>query len=51
MSYNRNKRSTINMGSEQCYANTGPEEDCHNKNNSADTCVNTDSSLNSNNRL
>ena len=39
---NKNKRDTINAGSEQCYANTCPEKDC-NKN----TC----SSLKSNNRL
>ena len=50
MNYNENKRNIINVGSEQCYANTGLEKDCDKKDNSADSYTNTDSSLNPNNR-
>ena len=39
---NENKRNAINVGSDQCYANTGLEKDCNKKD--------TGSSLNSNNR-
>ena len=49
--YNENKRNTINVGSEQCYANTGLEKDLDKKDNSADSCTNTGSSLNPNQRL
>ena len=49
MNYNENKRNAINVGSEQCYANTGLDKD-FDKDNSADSCTNIGSSLNSNNR-
>ena len=47
--YNEIKRNTISVGCEQCYANTNLEKDCDKKDNSADSCTNTGSSLNSNN--
>ena len=49
VNYNKEKRNAINVGSEQCYANTGPEKDCDKKDNSTDSCTNTGNSLNSNN--
>ena len=48
--YKKNKRNATSVGSEQCYVNTGPEKDCDKKDNSADCCTNTVSSLNSNKR-
>ena len=51
MKCNKNEMKIINVVSEQCYANTGPEKDCNKKDNSPDTCTNTGSSLNPNNRL
>ena len=47
----KNKRDTINMGSEQCYADTGPEKKYNKKDDSADYSTNKGSSLKSNNRL
>ena len=44
-----NIRNDINV-SEWCYANTGLEKDCHKKDNSAESCANSGSSLNSHNR-
>ena len=49
--YNKDKGNVLNVGSEQCYANTGPEKDSDREDSSADSCTNTGKSLNSNNRL
>ena len=46
--YNEKKRNTINVGNEQCYANTGPEKDSDKEDNSADSCTNKGSILDSN---
>ena len=49
MSYNQRKK-VISVGSEQCYTNTGIENDCEKKDNDTDSCTNTGNSANSNNR-
>ena len=43
--YRKNKRNTINVGNEQCNANTGLEKDCDKKDKSPDSFTNTGRSL------
>ena len=46
MNYNQSKKNAIKVGSKQCCTNTGMEKDCDKKDNNADSCTNTGSSLN-----